>query len=790
MALAQLVRVLALKELRTRWRGLVLVGLVAVLWVTVTMSAVAGARRTASVVERFQRTTMASDATYSIAGDRDGGALFEAIMQRPEVATADVLWSASTGRLFDEGLWVTMLAGTEGRWGREFDLPVLVRGRLADPHSISEVVVTRGVSEVLDVDVGDRLQLPTWDHATLDAWFEVRGAFPPFDGPLLELDIVGVVEFASSLSATKEESLFVLVTPAFLDKWQSALGENGTTVIVAFDDPATDPSLLVSSLTSSVGFPVDVVSADQAYASHLHDSAKASTVGLIVLAAAVALVGGFVVALGIGREVRRAVANCEPLRALGATPQQRILVMATPIAVVGMSAAMCSVALSVWASRLFPVGPVRAAEPLPGTWADVPVLAGSALFVAFMLIVAAVCTLRRDRSWSRRAASIARPTAFVRSLGPAALVGHINAVGTRQARLTILAATVTIAGLCSTAWFTQSLHDLRDAESRWGYTWTSSPELNFAAELADERYSDLAEHPDVASVGFVESAVTGIAHTTVVISAFRPFRGEMTKPWLIAGRLPVGSREVALGERTARSLGVSIGDVVPVYSEFAAPVEWEVVGLVVPPYASASTETGSGAYTTIYNFDQLRFPFENTVRVLAVEYRDGVSWDAVESDVTNRLDFRFENRSHAHTPRSITDIVGASVVVLWLFVFFGLLGLLAILLTSARHGTRHGRELAILRTLGFTRRNVHRSLLAEAVTVTSIAAVFGVALGLIAGARVWGLTIGRLGVIDTQPSPLVVVAGVLGLAAIGTFISVAVSRVAVARGRWSRSLAS
>lgn len=790
MALWQVVRVLAFKELRTRWRGLIVVGLMVVLWATVTMTAVAGARRTASVVDRFQRTTIASDATYAVSGDRSGEALFDAITQQPEVANADIMWSASTGRLFDEGLWVTMLAGIEGRWGREFDLPVLVRGRLANPNSADEVIVTRGVSEILGVDVGERLQLPTWDYATWEAWLETRGAFPPFEGPLIDVVVVGVAEFASSLSATKEEALFVVVTPAFLDRWESAIGENDASVIVEFRDPATDPSSLIGSLTAHLGLPVDFRSTDEAYAAHLRDSAHASTVGLLVLAAAVAVAGGLVAGLGVGREVRRAAASHRPLRALGATPLQRIVVLSTPVVVVGVIAAVCSVTLAVWGSRLFPLGPVGAAEPKPGVWADAPVLASSAIFVLFMLAVAAVCSLRPDRSWSRRAASIARPTAFVRSLGPAALVGHTNAVGTRQSRVTIVAATMTIAGLTSTAWFTQSLYDLGDTPTRWGYTWSSSPELNFAVDLSEERYNALADHPDIASVGFLQSAVVGVGSTSVRMSAFRPFRGEMTKPHLLAGRLPMGSRELALGEQTARALDLSIGDRVRVYSEFAAPEDWEVVGLVVPPYLGASNETGVGGYTTIYNFDQLRLPFESSVTVTVIEYRDGAAVDLLESDLTTRVGFRFEYRSYPQAPRSITDIVGVSVVVIWLLLCFLVLGFLAILLSAARYGTLHARDLGILRTLGFTRRNVHHSLLAEAVTIATIATLAGVGLGLLAGLRVWNLTTGDLGVIGTQPSPLVVVAGVLVLALVGTFFSVAVSRVAIARERSSRNLAS
>lgn len=786
MALWSLIRAVVFKEIRVRWMGLLLLGVIATAWSTVTLSAVAGARRTASVVDRFQRSTLASDATYVAPGDPSGAHLYEALTARPEVASADMLWSATTDVALDDGLFVNLLGGVHGRWGREFDLPVVVRGRAANPASTEEVLVTQGTAELLDVDIGDRLQLPTWSAATWDAWLETRGGYPAFDGPLIDVAIVGVAEMATSLGASTEESLFVVVTPTFLERWASEIGENGVTVVVDFHDPATEPASLVGPLAQILGQPVDFESAEDAYAGALRDSTRASTIGLAVLACAVALAGALVVARGVAREVRASARTYEPLRALGATPSHRIVVLSAPMAIVGAGVAATSAALAGWSSSLFPIGPGRAAEPNPGVWLDLPVLATACAFAVVVLLAAAFATVRPERSWVHRPSTVTRPTAFVRSLGPAVLVGHINALDTRQSRVTILITALTVAGVTATAWYTQGLSVLGSEATRWGYTWSSSPELNFSADVIDERLRGLADHESVESVGFLDNAVAVVDGTTVRVSSFEVFSGVTTAPVVLDGRIPKGTHELALGERTAHLLGVDVGDRVSVDSGFAPPVEWSVVGLVVPPYFGASSDTGTGAYTTAYNFNLLDIPFENRVRVMVVEYHSGASWADVEADLTNDLEYLFVYRSHARTPRAITDLVDVSVVTKALALFFLLLASANLLLAAARRGTRQTNDLLILRTLGFTRRDTTRSLAAEAVTVVLLGGVAGIALGLVVASRVWRLTVGGLGVADAQPSPLAIVGIVSGLALVGVVVSVVVGRVAVGRAQSPR----
>jgi len=90
----------------------------------------------------------------------------------------------------------------------------------------------------------------------------------------------------------------------------------------------------------------------------------------------------------------------------------------------------------------------------------------------------------------------------------------------------------------------------------------------------------------------------------------------------------------------------------------------------------------------------------------------------------------------------------------------GLLGALALatlahtLVTSIR---RRRRDLAILKTLGFVRRQVSIAVAWQSTALAAIAAVIGVPLGVAAGRRLWGLFADQLGVAAGARTPVVAV---------------------------------
>ena len=774
---ALLARMVLARELRHRWRPLVLLGVLATLWATVTMSAVAGARRTASVVDRFQRETLAYDAYFLGPDDFDAVDLYRALLARPEVLTADLKWAAGTGLAYDRGIFVNMSAGETGVWGRDIDRPIVLRGRTADPSNPDEVMVTTATADLLDIEPGDHLDIPTWDKTEWEAWLKVRGDYPPFNGPLVHVVVVGVVRIAWDLEAMQESGLFVLTTPAFVARWSSAIGLNSRSVVVAFRDPDLDPATLVEPLTASLGKTVTMVSANDAYVSHAGDAAGALTAGLLVLAVAAGLTGALLVGFAVAREMRRSADRYQPLGALGATPRQRALAASAPIAVVAIATSLVAVVAAGAASTFFPVGPARSAEPTRGVWLDLPILAAGALVVVFLMLAVAVSVSVRSagaRSVDRKA--VTRFTAALGRVGPAAMVGQMNALGSRERRSTLVAAAMTFLGLTSTAWFAHSLHDLERSPQRWGYTWSSSPESGFGPGKFDAAVASTLADPDVAGVGLLYAQSAIVAGRQVDISTFVSIGGVSVRPHVLSGRLPVSSREIALGRRTAKTLGVGIGDTVWIDSLAFGQSAWNVVGMIVPPTLLSTTNPGDGAFTLPVSHAEL---FEApTVNLLAITYRPGADVRSLEDRLKVDPGWKFGARSHARQPGAIATITGVSVLLPWLAGFFLVLGFGATTLAAVRRGTPRGRDVRILRALGFTPRDIRRCSLAEALTIAGVGVLVGVPAGLLVGRQAWKLTTDDLGVVATQPVPVLVVLGAAGVAG---FVAVVASALGARR---------
>ena len=119
-------------------------------------------------------------------------------------------------------------------------------------------------------------------------------------------------------------------------------------------------------------------------------------------------------------------------------------------------------------------------------------------------------------------------------------------------------------------------------------------------------------------------------------------------------------------------------------------------------------------------------------------------------------------------------LLGLSLGVLAVFTIAHLL------LTSVR---RRRRDLAILRALGFTGRQVRAAVSWMAVTVAAVALAIGVPAGLLCGREIWRFLAAQLGI---QPVVAVPLLSLLALAAAGLALAVAVAAVpgaAAARAR-------
>jgi putative ABC transport system permease protein len=147
------------------------------------------------------------------------------------------------------------------------------------------------------------------------------------------------------------------------------------------------------------------------------------------------------------------------------------------------------------------------------------------------------------------------------------------------------------------------------------------------------------------------------------------------------------------------------------------------------------------------------------VNVFLVRFRPGV--DRVTALRQLRSEFPGTVLT-AVRPPDIENLQRVSNLPTLLAILFALIAVLTIgnaLVSSVR---RRGRELAVLRTLGFVRRQISAILAWQATTVAIIAIVIGLPLGIAVGRWTWMLVTRRLGL----PDDSIVPAGLLTLVAL------------------------
>jgi len=84
---------------------------------------------------------------------------------------------------------------------------------------------------------------------------------------------------------------------------------------------------------------------------------------------------------------------------------------------------------------------------------------------------------------------------------------------------------------------------------------------------------------------------------------------------------------------------------------------------------------------------------------------------------------------------------------------------------------RRRRELAILKVLGFRRRQVSAAIAWQATVVAALAVVIGVPLGIALGRWGWQAFAQRLGVPDTPVTPLPAIVAVAALTVVVAFVT-------------------
>lgn len=748
----------ARREMNSRRGSLAFLSAVVALVAGVLGAGLAGAWRTATVVDRFVEATNTSQLEVlalspALAADPAAGVeLADALAEVPGVEYAGV---AAGFALDIDGDYFMVYSSLDDSSFTNFDRPLLRSGRL--PAGPDEIAVNRFAAETLGLGPGDRVSGPTLRTEDMDEVFTGVG-FPGFVGDVLDLEVVGVVERGIDLSGRSGSSgPSALASPAFAQTYGDSVGSYVTEVRLRTEDTsAAQVGRVTAAAAEIVGeFEVGVETTEESWSGAARDASRAMGLAVGAFASISALAGLFVVLQAVGREVSVSARSNQTLRSIGMTRRGRVLAAVTPVFVAATIGVALGILGAVGVSGLFPIGDSRFAEVSPGLRFDP------------WLLVAGLAVLAVAGGWAARTAwVVTRPALSVPPEVRRRLVDRITglgvsppvAIGVRMAvvpgtgtrslpvRSALVGAAVAVIAVTSVLVTTRTADAVASDPARFGWVWSTLPDdLSDDTEATAQRAAEVEGVESIAGLAF---ATVSIGGDSVPAASLEPVHGWMAFEQ-VRGRQPVGPSEVALAPGLADELGVDIGDSIELDSRSGGPTRVAVVGIVVAPPIDDIRRDIVVSPEGMEAFAQS----EPGVYV-AIGYADDADVAAVEKNL-EALGYRFTESARPTPPSEVEQfrVLRSMLVTLLAFLaILGATGLLHFLFATTR---RRGRDLAVLRALGFERRWVRRTITCQAATTAVIGLLFGVPLGIVAGRMVWRVTVSSLGIIDAPSTPWV-----------------------------------
>jgi ABC-type lipoprotein release transport system permease subunit len=772
-------------ELRSRWRAWLGLGLLVGLAAGAVMALAAGARRTDTAYARFLEAQNAYDVIVFDYEQRGSG--FRGVGDFDEIAALPLVEESAEGELdlipLGPSSSVMAMAGRDGRIGRDINRFKILEGRRADPDRPDEVVLGFTAADDHDLHVGSTIQvLQPDDVERMTDPDEVAAAQRFLDhAPGGRLRVVGIEASPGEFPPQNYADMpMVHLTPAFHD-------------LHLFDDPQTSAEVLlvrlrngadgVSAFEAALGRLSDgpaydtLAQADQATA--VERSIHLQAVALWVLAGLVTVLATLIVAQLLSRLAFVEGQDHPTLGALGMSGRDRTLLGVVRAAGIAGAGALAGMVVAVAASPLLPTGLARTAEPDPGVHLDAVVLGlGATATVVIVVALGAWASWRAAAASARRSGAAQddarlRPSGVARVLARggwplSARVGVHMALEPGRGRIAVPVRTslagivLGVGALVATLTFGASLTHLLNSPRLYGLTLDLQLADPSDETFAERAVASLRDDPRVDAVGMGSSgaAVVEVDDRRVDAISLDSVEGNLTLP-ILAGRKPQGPDEVALGSRTARALGVEIGDTVDVAIPGGETHEMRVVGRAAFPSVGAASRLGEGLVATVAGAEAVAPPDLPVLNELFARLGPGADPGAVVADLNARAGTNAEVQPRGEP----NDIVNFGRVEAMPLVLGGLLAAIAactlahLLLSAVR---RRRLDLAILKTLGYVRAQVGGTVAWQATTVVIVSLVLALPLGIALGRWTWTLLADDLGVVARPQVPWLPLTAVVG----------------------------
>jgi hypothetical protein len=751
------------------------------------LGSVAAARRTQSSYNTFLASTNPSDLTVTLYGPnlssdfaqlkyvRHVGESSYSVNAFPagKKGLPDFPKAILNGSVTDSGSLV-------GEYFTE-DRVALVSGRMPNPKNAQEFMADALAAKSLGWHVGEYIHMYIYNDAKANSpSFGIKKVTPTLNKVM---HLVGTIIPNSDVLLDQVDRLpeLLIFTPA-LTRQIVNNGPHYNAYALQLDHGVRNLSAVEREIIAALptgttySFHINSSVAAEVNRSLEPESISLGVFGLIAGLAALIIAGG-IVARGLQRESE----DIDVLRALGGSPSASALagVMGPLSSVIVGSGLALLVAFAL--SPLAPIGPVRAVYPNIGFAFDIYALGYG--FLALLLLLSAI-TFLLIRRRSRRVVALTRRVApplgsrvgrLASDVGlpVTAVVGirfALEPPGDRDAapvRSALVGAMLAVMTVVATLTFGSSLSTLVSHPSLYGWNWNYAITSN-GNGIPPQAARLLGSDPYVASYSgdnFANAQINGITVPIILTT----YGAKVTAP-ILAGHEVTGSHQIVLGAETMHELHKHLGQTVtvtygtkkdaPVY---VPPTRMRIVGTATLPAIGGTltqhTSMGIGAMVPLSveppAFQKFLHSPNETLDGYSIEFvrfRTGAPPSLAVASL--RKIARIGQREMDQTPQGGGANVGVQSVLfpaeienyrtigiipdlLALALALGAIVALGLTLIASVH--RRRRDLALLRTLGFTGRQLLSAVAWQASVAGAIGAVFGIPLGILVGRWLWTL---------------------------------------------------
>ncbi len=765
----------------------------------ISLGSIAGARNSEAAYPKFLKSTNPSNLDIDV-GDYSPSIL-RAIAKLPDVTSIQTYVSPNAAPVTASGKAeqnspevlsnFDPIASVGGLYFSQDRLTIL-HGRLANPRSPDEIMINEFAAKYFGLHVGEVIRYGFFANSQLNAYGSPTSA----STRVFKLRITGIGVANTEIVQDQIDKVPIMIlTPALtrqLIPCCITYAWSGLQLRQGARDVAKVESDYLHLLPPGYPYYFHVTSVIEDEA---QQAVKPEAFALAVFGV-IAGLSTLIVAMQImARQIHETREEREVMRYIGASPLNTSTDMLVGFSLAVVAGTALAMILAVGLSPLLLFGPIQSVIPSHGFSVDWTVLGVGAVVLIGMLVGAAALLnwrsslrLRSSRAKVKtpHSSSIARAASlwgFPLSATLGIRYSLESGRGRRSVpvRSSIFASLLAIILVVGTLTFGSSLHELTSTPRLYGWNWNVMIE-------SDAGYGNVPQPQATKLLDADKSvaAAAGIYFDSLLFNGQAvPVVGTTTSaevaPALLAGHEVAGRNQVVVGPETLAALHKHLGNTVRVTGG-SRSVTLRIVGVATMPTVGIGfglhLSIGSGAFVD-YNLiptkvrTLLGLPFTGPNAYL-IRFDPRVALSAAEHSlrtIVNSLNSIDGGGSNVLTyrnirPAEITNYESMGSTPLLLAAGLALGAIAALTLTLLSSVRRRRRDLALLKALGLTRRQVAAVIAWQSTVAVVLGVVIGIPVGIEFGRVLWNLFAHELFAIPEARVPSFAVA----LVAVGSLI--------------------